>query len=383
MNKLLELIGCGQSYWLDNLTRAKILNGELDRRVREDGLRGVTTNPSIFNKAISNSDDYDNQLIDLYKQGKPVHEVYEELAIKDVQSACDILRKVYDESGGIDGFVSLEVSPNLAHDTEGTMIEARRLFATVDRVNSFIKIPATEEGIPAIEEMLYEGININVTLIFSLETYKAVAEAYISALERRVSQNKPVARIRSVASFFLSRIDTLVDRLLSEYLSPSDGQDEWLHPEELMGKTAIANARQAYKAFKRIFSGERWEALAAKSAMVQRPLWASTGTKNPKYSDVKYVEALIGRNTVNTLPEETIAAFSNHGVVVKDSIELNMSDTEKVSTHLKLCGIDMRAVSQQLLDEGLIRFKKDYDNLLSILSEKKDKLLTNASVLKG
>lgn len=383
MNKLLELIGCGQSYWLDNLTRTKILGGELDRRVREEGLRGVTTNPSIFNKAISNSDDYDNQMIDLYKQEKPVHEIYEELAVKDVQSACDLLRRVYDESDGVDGFVSLEVSPNLAHDTEGTMIEARRLFAKVNRVNSFIKIPATEEGIPAIEEMLFEGININVTLIFSLETYKGVAEAYIKALERRVSQNKPVTRIRSVASFFLSRIDTLVDRLLSEKSSSSEVQDEWLHPEELMGKTAIANARQAYQAFKRIFSGERWEALVKKGAMVQRPLWASTGTKNPKYSDVKYVEALIGRNTVNTLPEETIAAFASHGVVVKDSIELNMSDTERLLTHLKLCGIDMRAVSQQLLDEGLIRFKKDYDNLLSNLSEKKDKLLTSASVLRS
>ncbi len=383
MNRLQELIKCGQSYWLDNLARLKITSGELERMVREEGLRGVTTNPSIFNKAISNSDAYDDQIVKLFKEKRPVKEVYEELAVEDVQNACDIMRPVYDKSDGVDGFVSLEVSPHLANDTGGTMAEARRLFKKVNRENSFIKIPATPEGLPAIEQMLYEGININITLIFSLATYKAVTDAYINALERRVAEGKPVNRIRSVASFFLSRIDTLVDGLLSERAASKIGWDHSFDINDVMGKAAVANAKQAYQAFKRIFSGERWEALAQKDTMVQRPLWASTSTKNPKYSDVRYVDPLIGRNTVTTLPEETIAAFANHGTVAEDSIESDMENVEKDLIYLKLCGVEMVTVSQRLLDDGLKRFKNDFDTLLENLTEKKNRIMQDVIVLKG
>lgn len=379
MNNLLKLINCGQSYWMDNLTRAKITGGELERRVREDGLRGVTTNPTIFSKAISSSDDYDLQILNLFEQQKSVQEVYEQLAVQDVRNACEILRRVYDESDGVDGFVSIEVSPKLAHDTDDTMIEARRLFGEVGRPNSFVKIPATEEGLPAIEQMLFEGININVTLIFSLKTYKAVAEAYIRALERRLAHGLPIDRIRSVASFFLSRIDTLVDRMLSERFSRDGDMDRSLISSNVMGAAAIANARQAYQTFKRIFEGDRWNALAERGAKVQRPLWASTGTKNPKYSDVKYVEPLIGRDTVTTLPEETIAAFANHGTVIKDSIEMEMAETEKALTHLRMYGVDMIAVTRQLLGEGVEKFSNDYDTLIGNLSAKKDRLLQGVS----
>lgn len=375
MDNLLNLITYGQSYWLDNLTREKINSGELKKRVVTEGLRGVTTNPSIFNNAISNSSDYDSQMAKLFFENKSIQEVYEELTIKDVQDACDIMRPVYDESDGVDGFVSLEVSPLLAHNTNDTMKEARRLIKKVDRANCFIKIPGTEEGIPAIEEMLYEGININVTLLFTIQSYQAVAEAYISALERRVAEGKPIRQIRSVASFFLSRIDVLADHLISQ-LAMSDKKGSVIpNSEYLYGKAAIANAKLAYVAFNKIFSGDKWKILTEAGAYVQRPLWASTGAKDPKYSDVKYVEPLVGLNTVNTLPDGTIAAFADHGSAVKDAILENMEDAEKILIDLSKLGININDVGQQLLDEGIKKFQTDYNKLLSNLIEKRKKIL--------
>jgi transaldolase len=373
MNNLLNLINNGQSYWLDNLTREKIYNGELKRRVEKEGLRGVTTNPSIFNKAISTSSYYDNQITELIKQGKNINEVYEELTVKDVQDACDILKPIYDKSEGVDGFVSLEVSPHLAYNTNGTMIEARKLFKKLNRVNCFIKIPASKEGIPAIEEMLYEGININVTLIFSIEKYRAVVGAFINALERRANENKSVKRVRSVASFFISRIDTAIDNRLSK-LKSEDNNVKKINPKDLLGRVAIANAKLAYSEFNDIFCDGRWNELKSRGAFVQRPLWASTGNKNPLYSDVKYVEELIGSNTVNTLPDATISAFADHGIIVKDAILRNLTEAEQTISNLKKLDIDLNTITENLLFEGIEKFKEDYDKLLNNLSVKRNKI---------
>ncbi|MHB1687617.1 MAG: bifunctional transaldolase/phosoglucose isomerase [Ignavibacteriaceae bacterium] len=375
MNSLLNLINYGQSYWLDNLTRGKIKGGELKKRVSKEGLRGITSNPSIFNKAISSSSDYDQQITKLVNLKKTVPEMYEELTIKDVQDACDILRPVFDSSNGVDGFVSIEVSPYLANNTEGTMVEARRLNEKVNRPNCLIKIPGTEAGVPAIEQMIYEGININVTLLFSIQSYEAVAIAYINALERRAAEGKPIEKIASVASFFLSRIDVLADQLLAQLMIPERDQNKLPRPEDLLGKTAIASAKLAYQSFKRIFSGDRWNALVEKGARVQRPLWASTSTKDPIYRDVKYVEPLIGRDTVNTLPDETITAFADHGVIVEDSIEKNVDEAEKVFSDLKKTGVDIDFVTKQLTNEGIQKFNEAYDKLMKDINEKRKKIL--------
>jgi transaldolase len=272
MNSLLRLAACGQSYWLDNLTRGMIKSGALQKRVTEEGLRGVTSNPTTFHKAIAKSKDYDTQIHQLITEKRSSSDVYERLVVTDIQAACDILRPVYDASCGVDGYVSLEVSPHLAHDTEGTVAEARHLFAAVNRPNVFIKIPGTVAGVPAIEQMLYEGVNINITLLFSISRYEAVAQAYIRALERRAAEAKPVKHVASVASFFLSRIDVLVDQLLGHRLRPASRRDSGPRAEQLRGKVAVANAKLAYQSFKRIFSGDHWQALENKGARVQRPL---------------------------------------------------------------------------------------------------------------
>jgi transaldolase/glucose-6-phosphate isomerase len=376
MSNLTELINYGQSYWLDNLTREKIRNGEIKKRVVQQGLRGITSNPSIFNKAITKGQDYDAQIEKLVKENKSVQEIYEELTVKDVQDACDVLKKVYDESNGTDGFVSLEVSPYLARDTEGTIIEARRLFAKVDRPNCLIKIPGTSEGIPAIEQCLYEGININITLLFSIQSYEAVALAYIKALERRVAEGKDITRTASVASFFLSRIDVLTDQLLCHYIIPEKTTND-LKAENLLGKTGIASAKIAYQSFKNIFYGERWQKLVDKGASVQKPLWASTSTKDPLYSDVKYVEPLIGSNTINTLPDETIDAFADHGLIVENSIEQGIEDARKTFDDLNKLGIDINFVTRQLVNEGIEKFISPYDNLMKTLADKRLKLLSD------
>jgi transaldolase len=282
MNPLLALQKHGQSYWLDNLTRRMIRTVELEKRVTEQGLRGITANPATFYKAIAGSSEYDEQIRHLVREDRMAPEIYERLIITDVRKACDILREVYERSDGLDGFVSLEVSPHLAYDADGTMAEARRLFGLVDRPNLFIKIPGTAAGVPAIEQMLYEGININITLLFSIPSYEAVAQAYLRALERRLHEDKPIRVVSSVASFFLSRIDVLVDQLLHQRIRPRESTDQPSLPSQLLGRVAIANAKLAYQSFKRIFSEDRWTMLEGQGARVQRPLWASTGVKNPK-----------------------------------------------------------------------------------------------------
>lgn len=375
MNNLLKLIDYGQSYWLDNLTRKMIKNGALRKRVEKEGLRGITSNPAIFNKAISGGKDYDTQIKQLVKQKKSITQIYEELTVKDVQDACDILKKVYDESDGLDGYVSLEVSPYLAHDTEGTLNEARRLFKKVDRVNCFIKIPGTKEGVPAIEQALYEGINVNITLLFSIQAYEAVANAYVNALEKRATEGKDIKNVASVASFFLSRIDVLTDQLLSQQIIPENTEKDYPRPENLLGEAAIASAKLAYQSFKKIFSGERWNNLVDKGASVQRPLWASTSTKDPLYSDVKYVEPLVGPDTVNTMPEVTISAFGNHGQIIENSIEKDVDKANKTFEDLEKVGIDIDFVTDQLVNEGIQKFIDPFNNLMKTLTLERNKLL--------
>ena len=376
MNNLIKLLDYGQSYWLDNLTRGKIKKGEIKNRVTQQGLRGITSNPSIFNKAISKGNDYDAQIKQLVREKKSVREIYEALTVKDVQDACDILKSVYDESNGTDGFVSLEVSPYLARDTEGTIKEARRLFSKVDRPNCFIKIPGTDEGIPAIEQCLYEGININITLLFSIQSYEAVAWAYIKALERRLDEGKDIKNIASVASFFLSRIDVLTDQLLGHYIIPEKTTGE-PRPENLLGKAAIASAKIAYQSFKNIFSGERWQKLSNNGAHFQKPLWASTSTKDPLYSDVRYVETLIGPHTVNTLPDETIDAFADHGKLIENSIEHSIDEARQTFENLRKLGIDINFVTHQLVNEGIQKFISPYDNLMKTLADKRSQFLSD------
>ncbi|HKJ68901.1 MAG TPA: transaldolase [bacterium] len=374
MKRLQELINYGQSYWLDNLTRQKILGGELTDRVEKQGLRGITSNPAIFNKAISTSDAYDDQMQHLAGSGKSVGDIYEALVVKDVQDACDILRSVYDETEGKDGYVSLEVSPYLAHDTEGTIEEARRLFAAVDRPNGFIKIPGTPAGVPAIEQMLYEGVNINITLLFSIDAYEAVARAYIRALERRAAEGKSPEDVASVASFFLSRIDVLVDELLEHRMPPGRPTEFSEMAEALLGKVAIASARVAYQRFKKIFGSARWQLLGQKGARVQRPLWASTSTKNPEYNDVRYVDSLIGPDTVNTLPDHTIDAFADHGALKANTIEEDVTDAYEVLRTLRDVGIDLDYVTTRLVDEGVQKFIDPFDDLMETISEEMQKL---------
>jgi transaldolase len=375
MNPLLQLLTCGQSYWLDNLTRDMITNGELSGRITEQGLRGITSNPATFHKAIVGSREYDAQIRQLVNEGKDVGEIYERLVVTDIKNACDLLWPVYEDSQGVDGFVSLEVSPYLAHDTLGTMQEARRLYNAVDRANVFIKIPGTPAGVPAIEEMLYEGIPINITLLFAIQDYEAVADAYIRALERRLADGKPVNTAASVASFFLSRIDVLVDQLLGHRIRPSQSNGNAPHPEQLLGKVAVANAELAYQSFKRLFGSERWHALAATGARVQRPLWASTSTKNPLYSDIMYVEPLVAPHTVSTMPAETIAAFADHGRVVANAIEADLEEAHRVLQDLERVGIDLHCVTWQLQNEGVQKFIEPYDALMQALAAKSQALL--------
>ncbi len=381
MNTLIELLQYGQSYWLDNLTRGKITTGELKRRVDDQGLRGITSNPSIFNKAISNGQDYDGQISELVKEGKTPEQIYDALTIKDVQDACDILNPVYEQSGGADGFVSLEVPPYLARDTEGTMQEARRLYSAVGKQNCLIKIPGTKEGLPAIEQMLYEGININITLLFSVERYVEVAQAYIQAIARRVAEGKPVDHVISVASVFISRIDVLTDQLLGQYIIPGGQNKNTNQINQLSGRAGTATARLCYQKFKEIFSDESWKKLEKKGAHVQRPLWASTSNKDPQYDDLRYVESLIGENTVNTLPDETIAAFADHGSIKRDTIEHDLSQANELFGELKKMGIDISFVTQQLENEGIQKFTESFDKLISNLADKRKKMLGKVTAL--
>src|SRR6266700_3302603 len=348
-NNLVQLAEHGQSCWLDDLTRRMIRNGELAELV-EQGVRGVTANPATFAKAIIGGREYDADIAGAAASGLDPVAIYERLATADVRDACDILRPVYDETEGLDGFVSLEVSPYLAHDTQASIGEAKRLWEAVDRPNLFIKIPGTLAGVPAIEQLLVDGINVNITLLFSIERYEAVARAYLTALQRRAAAGKPIDRIASVASFFLSRIDVLVDEPLQQRATA--GTAEQPDPESLLGKVALANAKLAYQSFKRLFAGPQWDILRARGARFQRLLWASTGTKNPDYPELMYVAPLIGPMTVNTMPLNTIQAFLDHGMV-RDTIEVGVDDSRSVMADLERLGIGFAAVAKQLEVEGI------------------------------
>jgi len=380
MSKLRQMAELGQAIWLDYIRRAFIMSGDLQALV-DDGLRGVTSNPTIFEKAIAGSTDYDDTLQRLVDEGKTVEQIYEALTLDDIQRAADVLRPVYDRTNGADGYVSLEVSPNLAYDTEGTIAEARRLFAALDRPNVMIKVPATAEGIPAVEMLIGEGINVNVTLIFSVAQYEDVAEAYTVGLEKLADAGGDVSRITSVASFFVSRVDVAIDQALEEIGEdvPSEGDgvpSEW--PSEghgaLQGKIAIANSKVAYARFREIFGGERWERLAAQGGRVQRVLWASTSTKNPLYPDTLYVDSLIGPDTVNTVPPATLNAFRDHGTVAL-TMETGFDEAHAQLARLAKVGVDLDAVTQKLEDEGVTKFAKSFKSLMAAITEKRDQLL--------
>lgn len=375
---LQQLLACGQSYWLDNLTRRMITSGELAHWIGQRGLRGITANPTTFRDALA-SQDYDQDIATLVQKGCSTKDVYETLLVADVQQACDLLYAVYSKSDGLDGFVSLEVSPYLAHDSAATIAEARRYVERVNRPNLCIKIPATDAGIPAIEQLLYKGIAINITLLFSIPSYQAVIEAYLSALERRLTDHLSVEKITSVASFFVSRIDVLVDQLLLRRI-PVDDQARHSLAARLQGRSAIANAKLAYRTFRQAFAGERWVRLAAAGARVQRPLWASTGTKNPAYGDVRYVEALVGDDTVNTMPEPTLRAFADHGQVEPHAVATDVEEAELVMQQLEEVGISFNCVTWQLEHEGVQKFIDAYDHALQVLDGKRREVRQGRSV---
>ncbi|MGB8801210.1 MAG: transaldolase [Candidatus Acidiferrales bacterium] len=368
-NPLKELIKFGQSVWLDYIRRDLFTSGELKRLIEQDGLRGMTSNPSIFEKAIAGSDLYAQTLADLEKRKDlDAKGRYEELAIKDIQDAADFLKPVYQQTEKRDGYVSLEVSPYLAHKTQETLDEARRLWKRVGRENLMVKVPGTPEGIPAFQQLISEGININVTLLFAFDVYVRVAEAYIAGLEAFAKSGGDVSRIASVASFFISRIDTLVDGEIDAKLKTSTSPADQALLRSLHGKVAIANGKLTYQRYKQIFSGPRWDALASRGAQTQRVLWASTSTKNPKYSDVYYVEELIGPDTVDTIPPATFDAFRDHGKP-RASLEENVQAAQETMQGLEKAGISMKAATDKLTDDGVKQFSDAFDKLLDVVKQ--------------
>jgi len=362
MTKLHEMAELGQSVWYDNIRRDLLVAGGLKQLI-EDGVRGVTSNPSIFEKAIAGSTEYDQAMHRLVDEGLEPEQIYEALAMEDIQRAADLLMPIYVRSDGIDGYVSLEVSPNLAHETERTIEEARRLFAALDRPNVMIKVPATTEGIPAISVLIGEGINVNVTLIFSLSNYEEVAEAYLQGLELLSQTGGDLSRVASVASFFVSRVDTAVDREL-----------EAIGQTVLQGTIAVANSKLAYSRFGEIFSGTRWQELAAKGARVQRPLWASTSTKNARYSDTLYVDNLIGPQTVNTVPPATLQAFMDHGAVLR-TIDVDVAQARTQLARLAEQGVNLESVTKKLQVDGVAAFAKSFETLMASIALKRSRLL--------
>ncbi|HEX6070401.1 MAG TPA: transaldolase [Longimicrobiaceae bacterium] len=368
-NPLAALTELGQSVWLDYIRRGILDNGELERMIRESYLRGVTSNPAIFEQAIARSDDYDDELELLSAEGAEALEVYETLAISDIQRAADLFRGVYDAANGGDGFVSLEVSPELAHDTAATLEEARRLWATVARPNVMIKVPGTDEGLPVVEQLIAEGVNVNITLLFSLEGYEKVMEAYLRGLERRAADGHPLDHVASVASFFVSRVDTAVDKLLEDRLVGARDDAERQRIRGLFGKAAVANAKLAYLRFQEVFGSERFARLRERGALVQRPLWASTSTKNPEYRDVIYVEELIGPDTVNTMPLATVEAFADHGVA-RRTVDEDVEGAKQVIADIEELGIDFPEVTRQLQLEGVEKFVDPFRHMLRKIEEK-------------
>lgn len=372
-NPAIEVQNYGQSLWLDYIHRAEIQNGEFQRRIDEEGILGVTSNPAIFQKAIGDSNTYDeaiSQMLELDAQA-----VYEALAVTDIQQASDLFRPIYDKTNGRDGYVSLEVSPLLAHDSDATFAEAKRLVAAVDRPNLMIKIPGTPEGLPAIENAIAEGININVTLLFSVKNYEQVAEAFIKGLERRLEAGQSIDKIASVASFFLSRIDVAVDRILENNMRVAQVHSDTTRiaaNRKLLGQAAIANAKLAYRSFQRNFRGKRWQKLADNGAMVQRPLWASTSTKNLAYSDTRYIDELIGQDTVNTVPPKTFAAFINHGTAAETLTQESHGylSPDNVMDKLAELNIDIEQVTYRLQVDGVDAFSDAFETLLDQVKAK-------------
>lgn len=372
-NPLRKLREIGQSIWLDNLSRDLINSGELKRLI-DEGVTGITSNPTIFQKAISGSKDYDASLKNLLNQGiRDEKELFFGLALEDISRAADLLWPVYQSSNGLDGYVSIEVSPDLAYDTGKTVAEARRLFSTIGKKNILVKVPATPQGLPAIEQLITQGVNVNVTLLFSIKRYEEISEAYLRGLEARVRQGQAIHEIASVASFFVSRVDTVVDKLLQTRIYPAASEPEKQKIHALFGKAAVANARIAYKKYKDIFTGVRFQTLPG--ARIQRILWGSTGTKNPNYSDVKYVEELIGPDSINTIPETTLQAFMDHGraqITIGDSLE----EAQMLFDALNSLGVDIDQVTSQLEQEGVKLFADSYFLLLKEIAEKRDSFLS-------
>ena len=373
-NALRKLQKIGQSVWLDNLSRHLLDSGELKRWIEEDGVTGVTSNPTIFQKAISGSKDYDASLKNLLDKGiRDEKELFLDLAMEDIARAADMLWPAYRQSGGKDGFVSIEVSPDLAYDPGKTVAEAQRLFSAISKKNILIKVPGTKAGLPAIEQLTAEGVNVNVTLLFSRNRYEEVAEVYLRGLEKRTRQGQPIQEIVSVASFFVSRVDTLADKLLETRMASASTDPAKQKMKNLLGQAAVANAKLAYQKYKNIFSSTRF--LDLKGANVQRILWGSTGTKNPNYSDIKYVQELIGPDSINTLPEATLMAFKDHGraqITIGDRLE----DAERLFIELKAAGVDINQVTEQLEKEGVKLFSDSFSLLLKEIAAKRDSFLS-------
>ncbi|MDQ6886033.1 MAG: transaldolase [Gemmatimonadota bacterium] len=366
-NRLQQLHDAGQSIWLDFIDRTILHNGELERRIRDDALTGMTSNPTIFEKALAEGTAYDEQLSAAAGELSS-WQLFELVETDDVRTACDLFRRTHDQAGGADGFVSIEVSPGSAHDESATLAEAKRLWTSVDRPNLMVKIPGTDEGARAVRRSVAEGMNINITLLFAIDAYRAVSDAYMSGLEDRLAKGKPIDRIHSVASFFVSRVDSEVDKRIDERL-PQLSDPARSSIDRLRGKAAIANAQLAYELFQKSVASPRWKALAAKGANVQRPLWASTSAKNPAYRDVMYVEQLIGPDTVNTMPPQTIEAFRDHGEV-KRTVDADYPAARRVLADLEGAGISFRSVTDKLLSDGLASFSKSFDTLIAGLEAK-------------
>ena len=376
-NHLLEIGNLGQSIWMDNLSRDIIESGELKTLMVEKGIRGITSNPAIFEKAIKGNAIYDAEIDKGIKAGKSVMEIYESLVFEDIRNACDIFKPVYEQTGGLDGYVSIEVPPTIAKDTESTVKEALRYYKAIDRENVMIKIPGTTEGLPAVERVIAHGINVNVTLLFSVKSYVETAWAYIKGLETRVNKGEDISKLASVASFFLSRIDSQIDDTVDAKLKGVTDLNHQAKLEKVKGKVAIANAKIAYQEYKKIIQSDRWKALSAKGANAQRLLWASTSTKNPAYSDVMYVDELIGPNTVNTLPPNTIDACADH-CDVENRVETEVDQAYHLIESLNdpKINIDLDQVMDQLLVEGIDKFVKPFTSLMSSLEEKVKQLST-------
>ncbi len=373
MNPLIELGDLGQSIWLDFIRRNFVTAGDLRKLVDNDGLKGVTSNPTIFQKAISGGTDYDSDIAASVREGLDTRGIYESLAVEDIRLATDVMWPVYEATDGRDGFVSLEVSPELAHDTDKTVEEARRLWGRVDKSNLMIKVPATAEGLPAIAQLLGEGINVNVTLLFAVDVYEKVVDAFFRGMEAAAAAGRDLGRINSVASFFVSRIDTQVDDAVDSRLAAGPSDDERRLLEGVKGRVAIANATMAYQLYERLFASDRWQSLAAAGGKTQRLLWASTSTKNPDYRDVLYVEELAGPDTVNTMPPETIDAFRDHGRV-RRAIDEDVDGARKVLSDLDALGISLDQITDFLTEQGVKKFADSFHELLDAIEKEKEKV---------